>query len=312
MSPASVCSGSQSCGKCAGCRECPTCPPVTGRPRRHCLSSPGDPTLPPGSPSGHSPWSHTNPAPRPLPRASASPDVGDEGLDVPRQHGDHIGDDEGSRGPADEQSGHESHAGHAAQHRRRLPCPGHRQLGGSALESRPGSGDSRGASAFPPRLSPSADPGMPLASLHFRFSAALSAPDGGGEPGTAVGPFAFHRCRHLKRFRELVTAESQPTARVPVAAGSPGRTRPVGAGRRAVRCCQGVLAGVCGSYRRLVPSQSSLKGLKTGSSMSALFAIRRPGRGRGDRETESETVQVPLRSPAHTSVALDLRFKHIM
>lgn len=189
---------------------------------------------------------HTSPAPRLPPRASASPDVGDEGLDVPRQHGDHIGDDEGGRGPADEQSGHESHAGHAAQHRRRLPGPGLRQRGCSALESRPGSGP---ASALPPPLAPPAAPGMSrraLPSLHFRFSAALPAPDGGGEPGTAAGPFAFHRCRHLGRFGEFVAVESLPTARVPVAAGSAGRTRPVGARRRAVRCCRGVLAGVCG------------------------------------------------------------------
>lgn len=54
----------------------------------------------------------------------SSPDVGDEGLDVPLQHGDHVGDDEGGRGPGDEQSGDESHAGHEAQHRPRLPCPG--------------------------------------------------------------------------------------------------------------------------------------------------------------------------------------------
>lgn len=61
-----------------------------------------------------------------------------------RQHGDHVGDDEGGRRPADEQSGDESHAGHAAQHRRRLPCPGHQRLGrerpaglrGGALKSR--------------------------------------------------------------------------------------------------------------------------------------------------------------------------------
>lgn len=112
------------------------------------------------------------------PGAPASPDVGDEGLDVPRQHGDHIGDDEGGRGPADEQSGDESHAGHAAQHRRRLPCPGHRQLGGSALESRPGSGDSRGAFALPHAcLSPPA--------------AALRLPQPRGCPAGRSLPFTF-------------------------------------------------------------------------------------------------------------------------
>lgn len=252
-------------------REAP--PPLSLLPR--------GPHTPSGKPLRTQPMVTHTQAPH-LGRSPASPDVGDEGLDVPRQHGDHIGDDEGGRGPADQQSGHESHAGHAAQHRRRLSRPWHRQLGGSALESRRGSGDSRGASALPPRLSPPGAPGMPrraLASLHFRFCAALPAPDGGGEPRTAVGPFASHRCRHLKRFGKFVTAESLPTARVPVAAGSPGRTRPVGAGRRAVRCCRGVLAGVCGSCRRLVPSQLSLKELKMGSrvNVQGLFATRRPG-----------------------------------
>lgn len=123
-----------------------------------------------------------------LGRSPASPDVGDEGLHVPRQHGDHIGDDEGGRGPADEQRGHESHAGHAARHRR----PGHGRLGGSALQRRPGSGDCRDASgrACPAARSPGDAP-PPLASLHFRFSAALPAPDGGGEPGQPWAPSPF-------------------------------------------------------------------------------------------------------------------------
>lgn len=35
---------------------------------------------------------------------------------MPPQHGDHIGDDEGGRGPADEQRGDEGHSRHEAQH----------------------------------------------------------------------------------------------------------------------------------------------------------------------------------------------------
>lgn len=125
---------------------------------------PGDPREAPRTPP---PLTHTARASA----APASPDVGHEGLDVPRQHGHHVGDDEGGRGPADEQSGHASHAGQAAQHGRGCP-PGARAAGRQRCSGGPAAG--------PLGAQPGCPGDAPLPSLHFRFSAALPAPDGGG------------------------------------------------------------------------------------------------------------------------------------
>lgn len=107
-----------------------------------------------------------------------------------RQHGDHIGDDEGGRGPADQQSGDESHAGHAAQHRRRLPYPGHQWLGrqrpaglgGGALKSRTVTRGLAGRTPTP-RTVP-AQPPLP-------GSGAVTSGSPRGRPAACSCPFAF-------------------------------------------------------------------------------------------------------------------------
>lgn len=49
--------------------------------------------------------------------ACPSPDVGEEGIDVPREHSDHVGDDEGCGRPSHQQEGDEGHSPEEAQHR---------------------------------------------------------------------------------------------------------------------------------------------------------------------------------------------------
>lgn len=163
---------------------------------------PRGPHIPSGKPLRTPPMvTHTH-KPR-TSAAPASPDVGHEGLDVPRQHGDHIGDDEGGRGPADEQSGHESHAGHAA-HEHRRPGPGQRgRTDGRAA----GTGCPR-----PPRRPGDAPPGKALPSLHFRFSAALPAPDGRGQP-RAPSPAAAGALRSVCGCRTFPVSRPLPALR---------------------------------------------------------------------------------------------------
>lgn len=45
-----------------------------------------------------------------------SPDVGEEGVDVPGEHSDHVGDDEGGGGPGHQEEGDEGHSPQEAQH----------------------------------------------------------------------------------------------------------------------------------------------------------------------------------------------------
>lgn len=74
---------------------------------------------------------------------------------MPPQHGDHIGDDEGGRGPADEQRGDEGHSRHEAQHPARgvrgrsPPRPG---TGGARRAGRRRSGLCYGASEVTKRM----------------------------------------------------------------------------------------------------------------------------------------------------------------
>lgn len=51
------------------------------------------------------------------PPTRPSPDEGEEGVDVPGEHGDHVGDDEGGGRPGHQQEGDEGHATQEAQHR---------------------------------------------------------------------------------------------------------------------------------------------------------------------------------------------------
>lgn len=46
-----------------------------------------------------------------------SPDIGEKGVDVPREHRDHVGDDEGCGRPSHQEEGDESHSPEEAQHR---------------------------------------------------------------------------------------------------------------------------------------------------------------------------------------------------
>ena len=67
----------------------------------------------------HQQCSPAVPLPRPascLPPGS-SPDVGEEGVDVPGEHGDHVGDDEGGGRPGHQEEGDEGHSPQEAQHR---------------------------------------------------------------------------------------------------------------------------------------------------------------------------------------------------
>lgn len=106
----------------------------------------------------------------------------------------------------------------------------------TALQSRPGSGAAP-RSAW--RAVPAGSPGMPRC-LPFTFGSPLrSPPPTAAEPGTAVGPLAFHRCRHLQRLERFCPHKVSPqpeghspwgTARVPVAAGGPAAHAPSGQG----------------------------------------------------------------------------------
>lgn len=70
---------------------------------------------------GHLPFASAA-LPRAVPRvqprsAGSSPDVGEKGVDVPGEHGDHVGNDEGSGRPGHQQEGDEGHSPEKAQHR---------------------------------------------------------------------------------------------------------------------------------------------------------------------------------------------------
>lgn len=92
-------------------------------------------------------------------------DVGEEGVDVPGQHGHHIGDDEGGRRPGHQQEGDEGHSLQEAKHlanaaERALRC------------ARPGAGGLRAAWRRRPRR------GQPRAERRGR-----RAPRRPGRPG---------------------------------------------------------------------------------------------------------------------------------
>lgn len=80
----------------------------------------------------HSPcltWTPSLPLSSPDPSCSScpSPDIGEKGVDVPREHRDHVGDDEGCGRPSHQEEGDESHSPEKAQHRgeRALSSSGH-------------------------------------------------------------------------------------------------------------------------------------------------------------------------------------------
>lgn len=98
----------------------------------------------------------------PLSSPGPSPDVGEKGVDMPREHRDHVGNDEGCRRPSHQEEGDESHSPEEAQHRgeRTLSSsdhedgllraawrrwPRHRQLtrGGTEAPRRPGQAQPR-------------------------------------------------------------------------------------------------------------------------------------------------------------------------
>lgn len=160
--------------------------------------------------------------------------------------------------------------------------PGHGRPGGSAAVA----ARQRGRSALS-----LAAPGMPRC-LPFTFASRLrSPPPTAAEPGTAVGPFALHRCRHLQRLGAFLLSQcpaapgAQPVGHSPCPRGCrrPGPHTPRRGREAGGEMLPGVLAGVCGPCRRLVPAQVAVKGLRTGSSVSVqgLFApavgARKPG-----------------------------------
>lgn len=63
-------------------------------------------------------WTPSLPLSSPGPSRSScpSPDIGEKGVDVPREHRDHVGDDEGCGRPSHQEEGDESHSPEEAQH----------------------------------------------------------------------------------------------------------------------------------------------------------------------------------------------------
>lgn len=64
-------------------------------------------------------WTPFLPLSSPGPSRSScpSPDIGEKGVDVPREHRDHVGDNEGCGRPSHQEEGDESHSPEEAQHR---------------------------------------------------------------------------------------------------------------------------------------------------------------------------------------------------